>query len=479
MKRPSILIHLGMPALLGGLTALAQAPSFIRAPADGAGTELEPFVLSATVAGAAPLSVQWAKGGFALPGATNLSLIFTNLFSANTGNYTLTVSNSVGAISANVTLVVLTTPARRVYTGTVSTNGNLVSVPVRFVPNGIESGLQFSVGFDTNVLSQPAFEFALPAATLTRPTVSDAGDSVGVTLRFPDGAKFEPTDTLVGAFRFVLADGKSPWDAGLRFSPVPVAPAGLTSTNSLGLVTNGFPFLQRVDALPVLDRQTGLFLQRLRLVNPTATEFTNTSSVNLLVLGLNPATNTVFNAVANQRTDTDLDGDLDLDLGVDCVNPATGEACDDCCTLNPDVNGDGLADPVPLLSIVGLKAGEARDLVLEIFSKSRTQPQPRFSIQLGTAVTNAVSLRSWQIPVLTNGIVGGKVMLAFRTTTTNRYYIQYTDAAGDFAATNHVRVAQPPVTGNGSWIQWIDQGPPKTEPLLTNTTRFYRVLAGF
>lgn len=478
MKRPSNLIRLGVPALLGGLTALAQAPSFIKAPADAAGTELEPFVLSATVAGAQPLSVQWAQGGVALPGATSLSLVFNSLVSTNTGIYTLTVSNSVGTISTNVTLAVLTTPARRIYTGTVSTNGNVVSVPVRFVPNGIESGLQFSLGFNTNVLSQPAFESALPAATLTGPAVADSGDSVGVTLRFDDGAKFAPKDTLVGTFRFALAAGQSPWNAGLRFALAPVAPAGLTATNALGLATNGFPFLQRLDPLPVLDRQTGLFLQRLRVVNPTLTEFTNTSSVNLLVFGLNPATNTVYNAVANQRTDTDLDGDLDLDLGVDCVNPSTDAACEDCCTLNPDVNGDGFADPVPLISVVGLKAGEARDLVLEIFSKNRTQPQPRFSLQLGTAVTNVVSLRNWQIPVLTNGFVGTNVLLAFRTTTTNRYYIQYTDAAGDFAATNNVRVAQPPVTGNGSWMQWIDQGPPKTEPL-TNATRFYRVLEGF
>lgn len=478
MKRLSILIRLGVPAVLSGLLALAQAPSFIKAPADAAGTELEPFVLSATVAGAAPLSVQWAQGGIALPGATNLSLVFTNLFPTNTGIYTLTVSNSLGTISTNITLAVLTTPARRVYTGTVTTNGNVVSVPIRFVPNGIESGLQVSLGFDTNVLSQPAFESALLAATLTGPVVSDSGDSVGVMLQFPSGTRYEPVDTLVGAFRFVLSDGKSPWSAGLRFAPVPVAPAGLNGTNNLGLATNGFPFLQRVDPLPVLDRQTGLFLQRLRLVNPTATEFTNTSSVNLLVLGLHPATNSVFNAVANQRTDTDLDGDLDLDLGVDCVNAVTGATCEECCTLNPDVNGDGFADPLPLISVLGLKAGESRDLLMEFFSKTRTPPQPRFSLQLGTAVTNMVSLRNSQIPVLTNGFVGGKVMLAFRTTTTNRYFIQYVDSAGDFAVTNNVRVAQPPVAGNGSWIQWIDQGPPKTAPL-TNVTRFYRVLEGF
>lgn len=478
MKRLSNLIWIGLPALLGGFSAGAQAPSFVSPPADAAGTELEPFVLTATVAGAQPLSVQWSQGGVVLPGATNLSLVFTNLFPTNTGIYTLTVSNSVGTISTNATLVVLTTPARRIYTGTVTTNGNVVSVPVRFVPNGIESGLQFSLGFNTNVLSQPVFDSALPAATLTGPVVADSDDSVGVTLRFEDGAKFAPKDTLVGTFRFALAAGQSPWNAALGFSPTPVAPAGLTATNSLVMATNGFPFVQRVDPLPVLDRQTGLFLQRLRLVNPTLTEFTNTSSVNLLVLGLNPDTNTVYNAVANQRTDTDLDGDLDIDLGVDCVNASTGASCGDCCSLNPDVNGDGLADPVPLISVVGLKAGEARDLVLEIFSKNRSQPQPRFSLQLGTAVTNSVSLRNTQIPVLTNGFVGGKVMLAFRTTTTNRYFIQYADAAGDFAVTNNVRVAQPPVTGNGSWMQWIDQGPPKTEPL-TNTTRFYRVLEGF
>jgi hypothetical protein len=52
------------------------------------------------------------------------------------------------------------------------------------------------------------------------------------------------------------------------------------------------------------------------------------------------------------------------------------------------------------------------------------------------------------------------------------------DKESDWTNSAKVRVAQPPLSGNGSWVQWIDQGPPKTAPL-TNNTRFYRLLEGF
>jgi hypothetical protein len=483
MKRIQFWRRVALAGLLGTLSALGQAPKFLTAPADSIGTENEPFLLSATVEGAAPLSVQWFQGGFALPGATNLSLIFTNLVATNTGIYQLSVSNSAGGISTNITLLVLSTPARRLYTGVIGTNAGVMSVPVRFVPNGAENGVQFSLAFDTNVLSQPQFEAAVADALVTGPAVSPEGDRVGVTVRLPGAARFAAADTLVGTFRFNLAADQSPAAARLAFATNPVAPAGLTLTNSLVVATNEYPSLRRVDLVPTLNRQTGLYHQRVELVNASATEFTNQNNLNLLIFGLNSEKVSVHNAIANQRLDTDFDGDLDVELGVDCVT-AAGEDCTDatagCCLLNPDVNGDGLADPVPLITVGGLKPGERRELLLEYFSKDRvTVPQPRFSLQLGGAVTNTVSIRNQAIGFDKFTLSpDNRTVVQFLTTTTNRYFIQYVDNESDWTNSAKVRVAQPPLAGNGSWVQWIDQGPPKTAPL-TNNTRFYRLLEGF
>ncbi len=460
---------------------LGQAPTFITAPADGAGLESEPYLLSAQVAGEAPLTVQWLQNGAALPGATNLVLTFTNLVPTNTGIYTLAITNAAGSLSTNITLLVLNSPPRRVYTGGVSTGGGEVSVPVRFVPNGIENGAAFSLAFDPAVLSQPAFEPAPAGATVSGPELSADGDRVGVTVRLPDEARFAAADTLLGTFRFKLTGGRTAAEARLAFATNPVAPAGLTLTNSLAIGTNEYPTLRRVDSMPVLNRQTGMYQQRVELMNASATEFTNLFNVNLLVLGLNPAQISVFNAVANQRLDTDFDGDLDVELGVDCF-AGDGTACDApaCCVLNPDVNGDGTADPVPLITVGGIRPGETRELLLEFFSKDRvTVPQPRFSVQLGAAVTNSVSVRNQAINIDRFKLSPeNRTVVQFLTTTTNRYFIQYVDNESDWTNSSLVRVAQPPLAGNGSWLQWVDQGPPKTAPL-TNTTRFYRVLEGF
>jgi hypothetical protein len=62
-------------------------------------------------------------------------------------------------------------------------------------------------------------------------------------------------------------------------------------------------------------------------------------------------------------------------------------------------------------------------------------------------------------------------MLEFMTETNRLYYVQYT------ADLQTWKTAQPAVAGNGTWIQWIDSGQPKTEsaPAVT-PVRFYRVI---
>ena len=55
--------------------------------------------LTSTVAGAPPMSYKWLKDNSPLPGATNSSLVLSNLQLTNAGSYTLQVTNTVGVTS--------------------------------------------------------------------------------------------------------------------------------------------------------------------------------------------------------------------------------------------------------------------------------------------------------------------------------------------------------------------------------------------
>jgi hypothetical protein len=68
-------------------------------------------LLSATVAGVAPISFQWRFNGGDLPGATSSTLAFTNVQIVHDGEYAVTASNSFGAVtSATVQITVLARP---------------------------------------------------------------------------------------------------------------------------------------------------------------------------------------------------------------------------------------------------------------------------------------------------------------------------------------------------------------------------------
>ena len=56
--------------------------------------------------GVSPLSLQWRKGGVAVPGATNLSYVISNVV-AGAGNYDLVVTNNYGSTTSKVAAVTL------------------------------------------------------------------------------------------------------------------------------------------------------------------------------------------------------------------------------------------------------------------------------------------------------------------------------------------------------------------------------------
>jgi len=86
---------------------------------------------SVVATGTGPLSYQWSKNGAALSGATSASLTLTNVQLANAGIYSVTVSNTAGAVtSSGAQLTVTSPPPPPPVAPTITTQPSAVTVAV-------------------------------------------------------------------------------------------------------------------------------------------------------------------------------------------------------------------------------------------------------------------------------------------------------------------------------------------------------------
>jgi len=192
-------------------------------------------------------------------------------------------------------------------------------------------------------------------------------------------------------------------------------------------VLEHLPFIVGLmDTNSVLVRQTGLFQQKVTITNPTPDTL---RGIRLLI--------------------------ADLPVGAS-VHNATGKT-----------NGvDYIQYDLPLLS------GASVAFQIEYYVPTRAVPSPTISIQLilgeplpdleGTPVT---ILRF--LPFQT-----ASYLVEFASELGRDYFVQYsTDLT-------HWKTARLALRGNGSSIQWIDNGPPKTDsPPNFQTSRFYRIIS--
>jgi hypothetical protein len=117
--------------------------------------------------------------------------------------------------------------------------------------------------------------------------------------------------------------------------------------------------------------------------------------------------------------------------------------------------------------------GSHVDFVLEYYVPSRLQPSPTLTpVLVPPAQGGGVTVSGFQqhidrIIMLPNH----SIMVEFSTITNRLYYIQYTS---DMLLW---KTAVPAVRGNGTKIQWIDAGPPKTDaPPSAVPSRSYRLI---
>jgi hypothetical protein len=179
-----------------------------------------------------------------------------------------------------------------------------------------------------------------------------------------------------------------------------------------------------------LQRLTGLFLQTVRISNPTPRSF---PALRLWI-----------------RLDTNS-----LAHGVRVWNSA------------------GASNGLPYLAWnQPLTPGQSVDLSVEYYIPDRrTMPNPALSVEVAPAdpaqepvgTPLAVDRCSW--------LADGTVWVEFGTVSNRLYYMQYGSDLQQW------RTALPAITGTGRRVSWLDSGPPKTDCLpQAATNRFYRIL---
>lgn len=198
-----------------------------------------------------------------------------------------------------------------------------------------------------------------------------------------------------------------------------------------------------IQSAPVLDQQTGLMIQTVRLANPGVTVI---DSARLYVNGLRLRHPTI-----------------------------------------PDrlMNAIGTNNGLPYILVrESIPAGGFVDAQLEFFFPTR-QPDSSLiytatgvpAVVFNTTVSGVgISISTNSIPDVLVGSGGdavpGGVLIEFAATVGHRYTIVYSDSP-TFSTAHPV---YPAIVAAGDRVQWVDRGPPATESVPVNaSSRFYRV----
>ncbi len=340
-------------------------------------------------------------------------------------------------------LLVNDNPALFAVAPQISNNGSLTYTPASGM-SGVahlsvvlqDNGGTANGGMDTS----PAQDFLItingpPVATIISPTngsVFIAGTTIPILC---DATDADGTVTNLALFRngAVISNLTQPYLCTWANPSAGNYHFTATATDNLGLTGEALPVDIAVIEQPPLtilvqihfNPQTGLFEQTVRIGNPTSSPFP----------GIRIFTSNLTN-------------------GASLYN-ASGTS-----------NGVQYAQynsPIP--------AGQSGNMVLEYYVPSRITPSPVLFAQVVAPSEEfrptGAAMQITRAMMLTNGTM----LLDFKTQTNRCYYIQYSSDLIEW------RTAGPCIIGTGSHMQWLDNGPPKTDALPCNKSCcVYRLL---
>ena len=428
-------------------------PAIQSQPRGGSAGQGESFQFSVEAAGTQPFTYQWYFKGGLMAGKVNRTLDVKNVTPSQAGAYTVQVRNALGRLtSAKASLTVTTTTStatnapRTLQTGEfIPTGPSQVELQLLLGGNGFENAVSFSMSYDPNVLANPVFVRHGPATVTTTPAA--IAGRVGVEVQLPPGVTYLKTNAQeIGALRFDVLPGQDPLLGMLDFSNVPVAIAAAdVSGNAMALGSLLRPSGSPVTSPPMLHEQSGLLTQTFLLSNPTAVSMTNLC-VRVYGLNTDSSTNSIslFNSQINGFLDTDQDGQTDSEAYTVCVEPP----------------------------------GNRRFVILtlEYYVPDRTTlPRASFQSFFGSGLNLVVPRGAEGVRIKAARFIDDEFLLEFAVEENYLYYIQYAPTPEGLGDANVVKTSNPPVQRSGGDVQWIDNGPPRTDGAPEEGLRFYRV----
>src|SRR6266404_4176780 len=184
------IVRTNLPRCPGG-----APPAIIRQPQSQTVTVGSYASFIAAGSGSSPYAYQWRKDGVPIAvsrftGASSLTI--SNVKLTDAGTYSVIATNLYGsAVSSNVILTVNPGPSALRVADANAGSGAAVTVPVLFVPNGLENALSFSLNWNPARLSYVSTILANGAgATLFVNESQTSTGWLGVAMALPAGATF-------------------------------------------------------------------------------------------------------------------------------------------------------------------------------------------------------------------------------------------------------------------------------------------------
>ena len=424
----------------GILSAQTNDPVIRMQPVGGAAALGETFAFSVAADGNPPPVYRWLFNGAPIPGATNSSLLLTNLQTTESGSYTVSVTNMAGSVVSEMAdLRVVTTAPRVVWVKDVAPVGSAAAdVPLVLAANGRETSVQFSLLFDTNAFNSPIYQWA-SGNDVTIVSSNEAEGRIGFEISRPFPGLFPAGQQPLGVIRFGLTGtNTSVLDGRLAFTNDPVAIQAV-DTNGLGMLLSAAVVAQ-VHAHPTqpeLNLQTGLFEQEMQIANPSATLFLDLP-VYIPWLGVDTSSNEIslFNG--------------------------SGMA-------NVDLDGDGVVEPAAVITVSNLPPGSVQVFTNGFYvTDHATAPVADYYVGIGG--TPGIPMPSTTVPLRITRAQQDESGFALEWCTRpgRTYSVNYAARLMDLFDPDRIMTSTNTVTGTGSPARWLDD--PRSE-----TNRFYQV----
>jgi Ice-binding-like/Abnormal spindle-like microcephaly-assoc'd, ASPM-SPD-2-Hydin len=395
--------------------------------------------------------------------STNNSLTFTI---KNSGNSNLTVSGITidGVNLAMFTVTTNPTPATVIPGGSTNftvrftpgstglktaalhianndTNNNPFNITITGTGGTPEIAVQQPLGVNlvSGVSSNYFGSVAVGTNTSRTFTITNSGNAnltgLSVTIDGTNSAMFivttNPTASVIPGGSTTFTVRFTPVDAGLKTAALHIANNAtnnpfnitITGTGTGGVTSSTNVFVTGISPI-TLNPQTGLFEQTVQLYNNS---LNTNAAVRLLILGL-PDDVRVYNA-------------------------------------------SGFTNGIPYLQYnFPLAPAASVDFLVEYYSADN---DTNFQLAFVAQETTPVSVTATGARIKINRIVelNGRFLIEFSTTQSRSYAVQYSSDLTNW------QTADPIIIAPANWVQWYDDGPPKTESKPTTIGyRFYRAL---